>query len=160
MLGSMEYKHFYASYLKYDIGWVNMEKLIIEDNEKNKRMKSLAAFLGLFLIIFSIKLQTWWEIIIGVAFIYFSIYKKEIVVNEEGVFYSYKGIFLRHNESLDFSTISHVTICRAKDGSYLFYFIKGDLAKKLIVDEKYVKPIVKLIESRKEKISIEYEYLS
>lgn len=137
-----------------------MEKLIIEDNEKNKKMKSLAVFLGLFLIISSIKLQTWWEIIIGAVFIYFSIYKKEIVVSEEGVFYSYRGIFLRHNESLDFSAVSHVTICRAKDGSYIFYFIKGDLAKKLIVDEKYVKPIVKLIENRKEKISVEYDFLS
>ncbi|MCR2045182.1 hypothetical protein [Anaerosalibacter massiliensis] len=133
-----------------------MRKIVINENNYNEKIRNLLVFLGLFLIIFSIRSKSWWKVIIGVVFIYFSIYKKKIFITEEGIEYNYKGIFFKHKEEINFSTLSHVTILKSKNEKYLFYFIKSDFAKKMEVEKEYVDSIVNLIESREDKIPIEY----
>lgn len=133
-----------------------MDKIVIKENEKNRRLKIIGLVLGVFLVILGIKTRKTRELFIGIIFLYFTVYKKENTVTKDGVVYRHKGIFIDRKDSVDFSTLDRIIVYRAKDGKYIFYFDREDNPKGIKVEREYAESIVKLIESREDKVPIEY----
>lgn len=133
-----------------------MDKIVIGENEKNRRLKIIGIIVGSFLVIFSIKDKSLRELLIGLIFLYFTVYKKENTITKDGVTYSHKGIFIKRENKVDFSTLDKIIIYKTRDGKYIFYFDREEDPRGIKVEKEYVDPIVNLIESREDKIPIEY----
>ncbi|MBU5294816.1 hypothetical protein KQH90_12465 [Anaerosalibacter bizertensis] len=133
-----------------------MDKIVIKESEKNRRLKIVGLFMGIILVIVGIKTKKTRELFIGLIFLYFTVYKKENTVTKDGVIYRHKGIFVDRKDSVDFSTLDRIIVYRARDGKYIFYFDREEDPKGIKVEREYAESIVKLIESREDKVPIEY----
>lgn len=133
-----------------------MDKIVIKESEKNRRLKIVGLFMGILLVIIGIKTKGTRELFIGLIFLYFTVYKKENTVTKDGVIYRHKGIFFDRKDRVDFSTLDRIIVYRAKDGRYIFYFDREENPKGIKVESEYAEPIVRLIETREDKVPIEY----
>lgn len=133
-----------------------MDRIVIKETEKNRRIKIIGLIIGVFLVILSIKARNWKQLLIGGIFLYFTVYKKENIITKNGIINTHKGIFFKRKEELEFATLDSIIIYKTRDGKYVFYFDRKENAKGIKVEEEYFKPIINLIESGESKVRIEY----
>ena len=120
-----------------------MEKIGLYKNKKLHRVL-IATFGGIFFLA-GIQSKDIFRIILGMLFLYFSTYKREIYLTKDGIDYIYGGLFKSHKEQYVFKGLDGITVCRQKN-KCIIYFIKEPMTKRLIVEKDMEEEVISYIE--------------
>lgn len=129
-----------------------MEKIGLYKNKKLYRVM-IGIFGGIFLAV-GIYSKDIFKIILGLLFLYFSTYKREMYLTKDGIDYIYGGIFKSHKDQFTFKGLDGITICRQKN-KCIIYFIKEPMTKRLIVEKDVEEEVISYIK-KIPNIAIEY----
>ncbi|MBU5436757.1 hypothetical protein KQI42_01985 [Tissierella sp. MSJ-40] len=124
-----------------------MEKIKINDKSKYVPLYKVLTFIfGIVFVVTGIKDLEIYKVILGLLFLFYSTYNKEIYVSNEGISYNYSGILFKQRDYFSFQDVDEITIFKHKDNC-IIYFIKEPMAKKLIVQDENSEEIIKLVQS-------------
>ncbi|NLY85522.1 MAG: hypothetical protein GX077_04115 [Tissierellia bacterium] len=133
-----------------------MEKIDISPKIKDEALyKNLSLALGLILLVLGIKDKELTKLAIGILFVFYYTYKKNIYLTEDGVLFTYKGLLFNKKELLDKNYIQEVLVVKQGIQSTL-YFVMEPASKKIAVDTEKLDDIIKFLRNRyKVYISVE-----
>lgn len=133
-----------------------MDKFKISGKRKNEDLfRLLSVVFGLAIIYIFIKDREISKLLLGLLLLFFSTYKKDIYISQEGLTYTYRALLFKRIEELKFKDVEDITVL-SRGGNCTIFFIKGPLAKKLDINEDQLEYVLDFIEKGTD-ISVEFQ---
>ena len=117
---------------------------IIQKSKDESIYKKLSLFFGLVLLAVGLKDMEVMKMGLGLLFIFYFTYSKNIYLTKEGVIYTYKGFLFNRQEEVKFNDIEGITLIN-KMGQCTLFLIKEPMARKVVVDYEKTDEIIAFI---------------
>lgn len=133
------------------------EVLLTERSEKTKSLKFMALFFGIILVYTSITDFQVGKLIVGLVFVFYSGYRKTMVVKKDGIDYTYSYFGYKRYDKIVFAELDEVVVIR-HGKNHLAYFVKGQTSVRLSLEPEKLAEMVDFI-SKHSQVSIREENL-
>lgn len=133
-----------------------MEEFKITEKMKNENLyRFLSIIFGLSLVYIFIQDRHISRLLLGLLLLFYSTYKKDVYISEEGLIYTYNALLFKRKEYLRFKDIEDITVVKQRQDCVIF-FIKDPMAKKLAISEEKLDCVLDFIK-RGSNISVRFE---
>ena len=133
-----------------------MEEVKITEKMKNENLyRFLSIIFGLSLVYIFIQDRHISRLLLGLLLLFYSTYKKDVYISEEGLTYTYNALLFKRKEYLRFKDIEDITVVKQREDCVVF-FIKDPMAKKLAISEEKLDCVLDFIK-RGSNISVRFE---
>ncbi|MBF8984007.1 hypothetical protein IZY60_10690 [Lutibacter sp. B2] len=133
-----------------------MEKFETYSNKKlTLSYKIILIFLGSVLLLYGFYFKEYKKIFISILLIYLSFFEKKVFITKEGIISQRKGLGFKSRDLIPFTHITNIRIQEVNEKTGL-HFMENHMARRIIIDTKYVNDIVELSKNSNKKIYIDH----